>query len=210
MTLSFSLHSFWSSFVSCTLNCKFCCTFESMAFDPLLIINTLVTYTHKWTRLKAEGAKWPFHDFEVKKDFSSPTSLDSMFSLQWQAPATSYSMSSFFFFCEGDEWILQTDDRSHMMFYVYLSVRGYMWWCTREKGNQKKTRLALAPSGWVSVNSQLLMLWPDGKRAMRPTMRDFTRVDPEMEGARDGGMEGVVEWGRWEEVRKWTRGLGSG
>lgn len=103
-----------------------------MAFDPLLIINTLVTYTHKWNRLKAEGAKLPFHDFEVKKDLSSPTSLDSMFSHQRQAPATSYSVSNFFFFCEGDEWISQTDDRSHMMFYVYLSVRGYMW-CAQER-----------------------------------------------------------------------------
>lgn len=49
----------------------------------------------------------------------------------------------------------------------------------------------------MSVNSQLLILWPDGKRAMRPTMRDCTKVDPEMdvERARDGGGGGVREVG---------------
>lgn len=75
-----------------------------------------------------------------------------------------------------------------------------MW--TKEAGSEKETRLAFAQSGCVSVNSQLLIPWPDGKRATRPTRRDCPRVKPEMDRRRveEGGGEVRESPGR--EVRK--------
>lgn len=80
--------------------------------------------------------------------------------------------------------------------------------CTKEAGGEKETRLAFAQSGWVSVNSWLLIPWPDGKRATRPTRRDCPRVKPEMDTWRvEEGSGGVTE-SLEREVRKWKAGFG--
>lgn len=78
--------------------------------------------------------------------------------------------------------------------------------CTIEAGSEESS-LAFGQSGWVSVNSWLLIPWPDGKRATRPTRRDCPRVKPEMDTWRveEGG--GGVRERLGKEVRKWKWGV---
>lgn len=96
----------------------------------------------------------------------------------------------------------------------------HVWRAQRERRNEKEILLPLPQSGWVSVNSRLLILWPDGKRAGRPTRRDWTRVDPGMDiewwrgessgGCREWEDRGYigVGWRMKEEVRKWKEAIG--